>query len=376
MKIGINGLAAKTGGGVTYLQNLVTNILELSEHSVHFFISATAREKFNLPTDTDLLTVESIDASDTGSRLWYEQTVLPRCIVRENIDLLYSPSEIPVLWCPCTQFVANQNPNLYYDINVEKSLRQRVRERVLSGALEAAQLISEGTIFVSESSKRKATRELRIGEDNAYSVQHGVDSAFANAPTNDAEVPPAECEYILLVSTVYKHKNVHNLITAYARLPPATRREHPLVVVGSKTVEAEYTREVENLASELGVAENVSLVGRASEAAVRSYYSNAHLFVFPSLIESFGLPVLEAMAAGVPVAASANASIPEVGGDAAVYFDPEDPDQMSVVIERVLDDQKLREDLVARGQERVSDFTWEKCAQETLNVFERAINIE
>ncbi|GAA0547442.1 glycosyltransferase family 1 protein [Halorubrum ejinorense] len=376
MKIGINGLAAKTGGGVTYLQNLVTNILDISDHRIHFFVSATTRKQLNLPTDDDTLTVDSIDVSGTGSRLWYEQTGLPLSIIRQNIDLLYSPSEIPVMWCPCTQVVANQNPNLYYDIDVEKSLRQRVREQALSGALEAAQLPSEATIFVSESSKRKATRELRISEDNAYSVQHGVGSSFANVHTSDAKFPSAESEYILLVSTLYKHKNVHNLIAAYARLPQAKRREHPLLIVGSKTVESEYTRDVENLARELGVAESVSLVGRVSETALRSYYSNAHLFVFPSLIESFGLPVLEAMATGVPVAASANASIPEVGGDAAVYFDPEDPDQMSVVIERALDNQKLREDLVARGQERVRDFTWEKCAKETLNVFERAANIE
>ncbi len=376
MKIAINGLAAETGGGVTYLQNLVSSIIELSEHSIHFLISATAREKFNLPTNNNSLTVESVHISGIRSRLWYEQTSLPQYIICENIDLLYSPSEIPVLWCPCTQIVANQNPNLYYNVNVEKRFWQRVRERVLSVALEAAQLLSEATIFVSESSKRKATRELHISENNVYSVQHGVDSAFVNASTNDAEVTNAGREYILLVSSMYRYKNVNNLISAYARLPTATRRKHPLVVVGSKTVEAEYTREVEELARELGVAENVSLVGRVSETAVRSYYSNAHLFVFPSLVESFGLPVLEAMAAGVPVAASASASIPEVGGDAAVYFDPEDPDQMSVIIERMLEDQGLREDLVARGRERVRDFTWEKCAEETLNVFEKATNIE
>lgn len=376
MKIGINGLAAKTGGGVTYLQNLVTNILELSEHSIHFFVSTSVKKQFNVSTDTDRLTVRPIDISGTKDRLWYEQTSLPRYLIRENIDLLYSPSEIPVLWCPCTQVVANQNPNLYYDIDIEKPLRQRARERTLSGALEVAQLVSEATIFVSESSKRKATRELRISEDNTYSVQHGVDSSFANVYTSDAKVPSAEREYILLVSTVYKHKNVHNLIAAYARLPPGTRREHPLVIVGNKTVEPEYTREINNLAREMGVAENVSLVGRVSEAAIKSYYSNAHLFVFPSLIESFGLPILEAMAAGVPVAASANACIPEVGGNAAVYFDPEDPDQMSVVIEHALNDQTLREDLVARGQERARDFTWEECAQETLKVFERAVKTE
>lgn len=376
MKIGINGLAAKTGGGVTYLQNLVTNILELSEHNIYFFVSATAREQFNLPRDADLLTVEFIDIAGIGGRLWYEQIGLPQYIVRENIDLLYSPSEIPLLWCPCTQVVANQNSNLYYNIDIEKPLRQRVRERALSAALEGAQLLSEATIFVSESSKRKATRELRINEENTYSVQHGVDSVFADVPPDDEKVLSADREYILLVSDIYRHKNVHNLIAAYARLPPAKRRKHPLIVVGSKTVEPEYLSEVESLARELGVAENVSLVGRASETAVRSYYSNAHLFVFPSLIEAFGLPVLEAMAAGVPVAASANASIPEVGGDAAVYFDPEDPDQMSVVIERALDDQRLREDLVARGQERAGDFTWEKCAQKTLDVFKRAINAE
>ncbi|RQG91521.1 glycosyltransferase family 1 protein [Natrarchaeobius halalkaliphilus] len=374
MKIGINGLAAKMGGGVTYLQHLVTNILEVSDHRLHFFVSSVAVERFNLPIESDQLTVESVDTSGTASRLWYEQTYIPRQIVRENIDLLYSPSEIPLLMCPCKQVVANQNSHLYYDIDTEESFRQQVRKRVLARALEVSQSISESMIFVTESSKRKAARELAISEDNAYAIHHGVDPSFGDASNEGLITPAEERDYILMVSTLYKHKNVHNLILAYSRLPAETRHKHPLIIIGDKTTDKEYTQRIESMAKELEVAEDVSLVGRVPLSEVKSYYSNAHLFVFPSLIESFGLPLLEAMTAEVPAVASASASLPEVGGDAVLYFDPKDPDQISVIIEQVLNDEKLREDLIVRGRNRVKEFTWEKCAEETIEIFEKAVD--
>ncbi|QGX94812.1 glycosyltransferase family 1 protein [Haloplanus rallus] len=372
MKIGINGLAAKSGGGVIYLQNLVTNILEISGHRLHFFIPSQISSRFNLPVDKDQLTVESVDVSGTVGRLWYEQTSIPRRIVQENIDLLYSPSEIPVFGCPCKQVVANQNSNLYYNIKIKKPLRQQVREMMLARALKISQSFSEATIFVSESSKRKAVRELDLSEDDTYSIHHGVDSAFRDASTEVVSGQLEEREYILLVSTVYKHKNIHNLVAAYSQLSPELRREHPLIIVGCKTVEQDYTQTVKSLLRDLGITEHVSLVGRATVPEVKAYYNNAHLFVFPSLTESFGLPMLEAMAAEVPVVASASAALPEIGGDAALYFDPNDPDQMSVIIKQVLNDPGLRKDLVDRGRKRAQMFTWKKCARETLDLFQEA----
>jgi glycosyltransferase involved in cell wall biosynthesis len=114
------------------------------------------------------------------------------------------------------------------------------------------------------------------------------------------------------------------------------------------------------------------MLGYLPEDDVRSLYRAASVFVFPSLCEGFGLPLLEAMACGLPVAASGVSALPEVGGDAAVYFQPEDPEDMAAKIMLLLEDAGLRESLKAKGRERAKIFTWEKTAEETLN-FYRAI---
>lgn len=373
MKIGINGMATRIGGGITYLKNITLNILNISDCKIHLFVSSAARDRLNLPGETARLTVESIDVSGIVKRLYFEQSVIPQRIRQENIDVLYSPCEIPVLCCPCKQVVANQNANLYNENTTYESINTSMKHVVLAKSLELSQKLSEATIFVTETSRRKATNKLNISMEDTFSIHHGVDSSYRRNLKNGGEIGLGEQRYILLVSNLYRHKNVDNLILAYSHLSAKIRNNHPLVIVGDKTIDEEYTQQIEELISNSGVADNVSLVGHVSESSIKSYYSNAHLFVFPSLIESFGLPILEAMAAGVPVVASANAAIPEVGSDAALYFDPKDPDQMSVIIEQALKDQSLRESLVKRGRIRARDFSWERCARETLEVFEKVL---
>src|SRR5207253_820484 len=103
-------------------------------------------------------------------------------------------------------------------------------------------------------------------------------------------------------------------------------------------------------------------------------YKNAQVYVFPSFSEGFGLPLLEAMACGCPVVSSDRTSLPEVGGEAAIYFDPENIDDMVVKISKVLNDQKLRKELISKGDKRVKEFSWQKMAEQTLEVYEQANN--
>jgi glycosyltransferase involved in cell wall biosynthesis len=271
--------------------------------------------------------------------------------------------------------MANQNPNLYYDIEIAQPIWQRIREQVLLKALMLSQSLSEITIFMSESSRRRAAHRMGISEHNTQVIYHGVDPNFGDMPAEDSDIQIEERDYILLVSTVVEHKNIHNLVKAYSRLSSETRYNHPLIIVGDKKSNQKYTKKVQSLIKELGVTRDISLIGRVDLDVLKSYYDGAHLFVFPSLIESFGLPLLEAMAFNIPIVASARAALPEVGGEAAIYFDPGDPDQMSVIIEKALDDQDLRKKLIDKGKTRVSRFTWKKCAQQTLKIFEQVANV-
>jgi glycosyltransferase involved in cell wall biosynthesis len=130
--------------------------------------------------------------------------------------------------------------------------------------------------------------------------------------------------------------------------------------------------ELEELAQELGVGEALCLPGWVDAPDLEGLYRMASCFVFPSRREGFGMPILEAMARGVPVACSNASAVPEVAGDAALYFTPEHPDEIAQAIESLLGDAKLAAELVERGRQRQRLFTWSRAAEQTLAIYEHA----
>jgi glycosyltransferase involved in cell wall biosynthesis len=172
---------------------------------------------------------------------------------------------------------------------------------------------------------------------------------------------------LLSLAAKRPHKNVEGLIDALAGIP-AERR--PLLVVPG--YETEHEAVLRERAAATGVAEEVRFPGWLSRADVEGLWCAATAHVLASFYEGFGLPVLEAMARGVPGACSDRASMPEVAGDAALLFDPGDPAAIRAAIERLLGDAALRERLGAAGLERAAQFSWERCARETVATYERA----
>jgi glycosyltransferase involved in cell wall biosynthesis len=173
---------------------------------------------------------------------------------------------------------------------------------------------------------------------------------------------------LLSVSAKRPHKNLVRLLEAHAQLPDELRPV--LVVPGYPTA---HEDELRARAGALGTLADVRLVPWLDAADMEGLYALAAVFVFPSLYEGFGLPVLEAMARGVPVATSGRASLAEVAGDAALLFDPLDVGAIMGAVERLLRDPAERERLRAAGRERAAQFTWERTARATADVYERTV---
>jgi glycosyltransferase involved in cell wall biosynthesis len=183
-----------------------------------------------------------------------------------------------------------------------------------------------------------------------------------------ADLGCGERPLLLTVSAKRPHKNLMRLLGAVARLP-AERR--PLLVLPGYSTPHEA--ELRSRASELGIDDGVRFLGWLSDTELEDLYGAADAFVFPSLLEGFGLPVLEAMARGVPVATSNRASLSEVAGDAALLFDPEDEASIATAIERILADRELAERLGAAGVAQAAGFTWEAAAEGTVASYRRAL---
>lgn len=170
---------------------------------------------------------------------------------------------------------------------------------------------------------------------------------------------------MLFVGTIQPRKNLVRLIEAYSEVVKASMRALSLVIVGKEGWMAE---EIYEAPKRYGVEERVKFAGRVSDEDLPAVYQMASLFVWPSLMEGFGLPVLEAMQMGVPVITSDRGALPEVGGKAALQIDPEDVQELAKAIKLVLESRELREGLVEKGYKQVKKFSWQQAARETLKV--------
>jgi len=174
--------------------------------------------------------------------------------------------------------------------------------------------------------------------------------------------------YILFLGSLEPRKNVATLIKAYAGLPEGLKQKHHLVIAGAK---GWLNSPVHDTLKELGLMERTTFTGYVDRCDLSALYSMARCFVYPSLYEGFGLPVLEAMACGTPVITSNTSSMPEVSGTAARLIDPLDAGQLSATLEETLDSKTIREEMRKKGFIQVKKFSWELCAAETLEVYKK-----
>lgn len=212
---------------------------------------------------------------------------------------------------------------------------------------------ADAIVCVSEATRRDLLHFYQVDPRKVVAVHSGLSVL---SPQSSVLTQP----YILFVSTIEPRKNLAVLLDAYERLRPHI--PHQLVVVGKIGWKSE------SIAKRLK-APGVVHLDYVDAETLAGVYANADLFVFPSIYEGFGFPLLEAMAHGVPAIAAQSSSLPEIGGDAALYFDPRDDRELEHLIARVLGDAALREELVTRGRARAAQFRWDVAAEKTLDVF-------
>jgi glycosyltransferase involved in cell wall biosynthesis len=227
---------------------------------------------------------------------------------------------------------------------------------------------AEVVVVVSRATRADLLARLPGAARKVHVIPQGVGASFF-AGAGDAALPPGvDGPFLLCVGNRKPHKNLQAAVEVLRLL----HARHPglrLVVAGAPLDGGDP---VGHRAAEAEVAHLVRDVGAVSDDALRALYAGAACFLFPSLYEGFGLPVLEAMAAGAPVVAADRASIPEVTGDAGLLADPDDPVAFASAVERVLTDAALRDELVARGRRRAAGFTWDATAAATADLLWQA----
>lgn len=222
---------------------------------------------------------------------------------------------------------------------------------------------------ISKSSKDDIIKEYKVDSKKVLVTYPGI-KKISNMDTISSLKKKfgINKEFILFVGTLQPRKNISRLIEAFSRIKD---KEIELAIVGKK---GWLYEEILNAPDKFNVSDRVKFLDFITNEDLPLLYKNAKCFVLPSLYEGFGLPVLEAMQYGCPVVTSNISSLPEAGGNAALYVNPEDVDDITKKINRVLEDKELRKEMVKKGYDQVKKFSWEKTARETLKALEELVN--
>jgi len=373
MHVGLNLVflvPGETGGMEVVARELIPALVAEAPSGTRFtaFVNREAAAAGDGPWG-ELLPAVTVPVSARNRVQWVlgEQALLPRLAARAGVDLLHSLASTAPLSGRFRRVVTVHDLIYARFPDAHAGLRDRGMRVLVPGAVRR----SDRVMADSQSTRDDLVELLGTDPQRIDVVPLGLGTVQREQPAPEHDVRArfelGEREVVLSLSAKRAHKNLLALIGALARIAP--ERRPVLVIPGYPTA---HELELRARAQALGVTEDVRFPAWVSNAELEGLWSITRAFVFPSLYEGFGLPVLEAMARGVPVACSNASSLPEVAGDAALLFDPHDEAAIATALQRLLSDASLVETLRARGRERAALFTWERTARLTLDSYARA----
>lgn len=371
--LGVNALflEPRMGGIETYVRELYPAILEARpDLRVSMFVNDRGRELLaSEPWADGVRLVTHPLLGVRGARALGEALLVDSVARRRGCELLHSVAlTAPVRpSVPSVVMVADvtwlREPGA-----VPRLTRTLWKTLVIPAARRARRLIA-----ISESARDEIAEDFRVPLERIDVVPLGPGTNGAVQPTDEGELRErlrlGSGPVVLAVSAFLAHKNVERLVEAL----PAIRAEFPDVVLVLPGNWTPLQEEIRSQADAMGLQDAVVLPGWVDAADLEGLYRVAFCFVLPSRREGFGLPVLEAMRRGVPVACSNTSAVPEVAGDAAAYFAPERPQEIADAVNGILRDPGRAAELAEQGRKRAELFTWSRAAEETLASFERAL---
>lgn len=363
MIIGVDGNEAnvkeKVGVSV-YTLKLLEYFQKVSSSKKQFLIFLKAKPNLDLPPENDFYKYAIIRGDILWSHTFLPLELYKRRILGQNIKMFFSPAHYAPRISPIPTIVTIHDLSYFYYPGefLKKDLYKLKNWTKYS--LEKAKKV----IAVSNTTKKDIVKFYNVHEDKIEVVYNGYEKTSPYLPSLNKEEKKGWSKYILYVGTLQPRKNVDCLIDAYNLF----RKQYPefkLTIVGKKGWLYEHIfKKVEDLK----LKKDVNFKGYVSDDELSNLYKNAFCFILPSLYEGFGIPILEAMSMGCPVISSFTSSLPEVGGEACLYFDPKDPNELTEKIFKLVKNRKLRREMINKGKERLRLFSWQKCAAETLNI--------
>jgi glycosyltransferase involved in cell wall biosynthesis len=372
VKIGIDTHAAEQGGSgnCTYIRGLVRGLARLHDDAEYVLYAIDPGHPFYAELRGH--------PRFTIRRLWPRQPVarIPLSLAlgsfRDRLDVLHVQYVGPPVHRGALVVTIHDLAFLAIPQSFPRLQALRLRWQVRANARRAARVIT-----VSEYSRRDLVEAYGISDDRLVVIHHAPDPSFV--PVRDRAVIDAlrrtlgiAHRYVLCVGRLNPRKNLLGVLRAFERVRPQLAEPTQLVIAGTRDHQADR---LDQAIAASPCRADVLRVGYVPDETLPALYSGAALFVYPSFFEGFGFPPLEAMACGVPVVCSWVTSLPEVVGEAVLLVDPSSVEDIATGMRRVLTDPALRAALVAKGLRRAAEFTWDRTAERTREVYGQAARI-
>ncbi|HUQ47302.1 MAG TPA: glycosyltransferase family 1 protein [Gemmatimonadaceae bacterium] len=371
MKIALNLLyliPGVVGGTETYARALITALGRLDEdHEYTVYVNRESADLDITPNESFTRVVCPVVAMQRAYRYSWEQLVLPAQLHRLNPDLVHSLGYVGPL--------ASRKPQVVsvHDVNYlgHSGRRTPVGRRAFQFFVEKTVERASHVITISNFSRGEIMKHLGVPPEKVsvvYCAAREQASIGLSSPQQESEVVRNLSQpFMIAFSSLSAHKNIARLIAAFARI--SSDVPHSLVLIGHMP---EKSAEIKAALQRAG-DDRIHFTGFIPDSDVDALMKRTSLFVFPSLYEGFGLPILDAQEADVPIACSNVAALPEVAGEGAILFDPLSVDDMAEKLKRALLDTALRESLVVSGRENAARFSWNKAASETMSIYRKVV---
>jgi glycosyltransferase involved in cell wall biosynthesis len=355
-RLAVDAVHGKTGGGLTYLRAMLPRLAGEPGFDLHLYAAAETLARL-APIDARVTVHEVTPWRGRLAEALWEQLRLPAILRFDRMDATFAPANFAPLAAPRPVVLLR---NALGVVARERRPAQMLYWAVLALATWASLLRCRRAIAVSDYARRRIAGPFA---GRVTVVPHGVEEIFRPRPG------PRE-DFVLAVGDLYPQKNFHTLIEAFALMKRA--RPALTLVIAGRRVDEGYAQSLERRIAALGLGTAVRFAGVVAQDALAALYTRCAVFVFPSTVETFGNPLLEAMASGAPIACSRAAAMPEVLGDAGVYFDPDDAADMARTASALLGDAALQESCTARGVARAKSFSWAATAARTAAILREA----
>jgi glycosyltransferase involved in cell wall biosynthesis len=363
MIIGVDGNEAnveKKVGVSTYTLNLLRYFNKVADKNTSFKVFLKNNPNKELPKENQYFKYEVIP----GKFLW-SQIFLPiRLYQKRDIDIFFSPAHYLPRFCPVPSIVTIHDLSyLYYPEDFLKKDLFQLKHWSQYSLKQARKIIA-----VSKTTKKDIVKNYKIPEEKIEVIYNGYEKPVKYEISN-IKIEKINHPYILYVGTLQPRKNITTLIKAFEKFKNFYP-EFKLIIAGKK---GWLYEKIFNLVTDLGLEADVYFTDYVTDNQLVFLYKNAFCFVLPSFYEGFGIPVLEAMSFDCPVISSFCSSLPEIGADACLYFDPNNVFDLVEKLKLLKEDKKLRKELIKKGQKRIKEFSWEKCGKQTLEIIKSSL---